>query len=345
MRAHGISGNLWRWVMNWLGGRQQRVVLNGRASSWKEVLSGVPQGSVLGPLLFLIFINDLDQSVGGVQLLRKFADDTKLGHKVSGGSGRGELQAALDGLCSWASTWGMEFNVEKCKVMHVGRGNPGTEYKMLGKALKTTEEEKDVGVRMQKSLKPSAQCAAAARTAQTVLSQIGRSFHYRDRHIFVRLYKNYVRPHLEFSTPAWSPWTEEDKKVIEDVQRRAVRMISGLTGSTYEEKLEEIGLCTLEERRHQADMLQVYKILHGHDKAANIFERAATGERTTRAAADPWNVKVPFARLELRRNFFTVRAANHWNKIPAELKASNSKESFKQQYKKFRRAALGGAST
>jgi len=222
---------------------------------------------------------------------------------------------------------------------------PSTEYKMLGKTLKTTEEEKDVGVKMQISLKPSAQCAAAARTAQTVLSQIGRSFHFRDRHIFVQLYKNCVRPHLEFSTPAWSPWTEEDKNAINDVQRRAVRMISGLRGSTYEEKLQEIGLCTLEERRHQADMLQVYKILHGHDRAANIFERAAAGDRTTRAAADPWNVKVPFARLEIRRNFFAVRAANHWNKIPAELKASSSKESFKLQYKKFRRAALGSAPT
>ena len=240
----------------------------------------------------------------------------------------------------------MEFNVEKCKVMHLGRGNLDADYTMLGKTLKTTEEEKDVGVRMQKSLKPSAQCAAAARTAQTVLSQIGRSFHYRDRHVFVRLYKNYVRPHLEFSTPAWSPWTEEDKSIIEDVQRRAVRMISGLGANSYEEKLQEIGLTTLEERRHQADMLQVYKILHGHDKA-NIFEMAATaaGDRLMRAAADPWNVKVPFARLEIRKNFFAVRAAKHWNKIPAEIKAATSKESFKQQYKQLRRAALDGAPT
>ena len=277
-------------------------------------------------------------------LVRKFADVTKLGHKVSVGSGRGELQDALDGLCSWSNTWGMEFNVDKCKVMHLGRGNPCFSYTMLDKTLKITEEEKDVGVRVQKSLKPSAQCAAAARTAQTVLSQIGRSFHFRDRHIFVRLYKNYVRPHLEFSTPAWSPWTEEDKKTIEDVQRRAMRMVSGLRADTYEGKLLEVGLDSLEERRHQADMLQVYKILHGIDKA-NIFERAAAADRTTRAAADPLNVKVPFVRLEVRRNFFTVRAASQWNKIPADLKASTSKESFKNQYKIYRRAALGGAPT
>ncbi len=122
-------------------------------------------------------------------------------------------------------------------------------------------------------------------------------------------------------------------------------MISGLRAATYEEKLQEIGLCSLEERRYQADMLQVYKILHGHDKAANIFERAAAGDRAMRAAADPWNVRVPFARLEIRKFFFGVRAANLWNKIPPELKASTSKESFKQQYKKFRRTAPGGAPT
>ena len=93
--------------------RQQRVVLNGRASSWKEVLSGVPQGSVLGPLLFLIFINNLDEAAASVSLLKKFADDTKMGQKSSTPEDRAALQKALDDLCNWADTWGMEFNVTK----------------------------------------------------------------------------------------------------------------------------------------------------------------------------------------------------------------------------------------
>ena len=93
--------------------------------------------------------------------------------------------------------------------------------------------------------------------------------------MFVRLYKNYVRPHLEFATPAWSPWTEADKKGIEDVQKRAVRMISGLWAVTCEEKLKEIGLSTLEERRDQADMYPMYKILHGHDLRDGGCRRAS----------------------------------------------------------------------
>ena len=137
------------------------------------------------------------------------------------------------------------------------------------------------------TLKPASQCRAAARTAQTVLSQIGRTFHYRDRHIFVKLYKQYVRPHLEFSTVAWSPWSESDKDVIEDVQRRAIRMVSGLTGRTYDDKLDELGLTTLTERRHQVDMQQVYKILKGIDKVGTMFTMSSQGERATRSATDP----------------------------------------------------------
>lgn len=115
-------------------------------------------------------------------------------------------------------------------------------------------------------MKPSAQCKKAARTGQTVLGQLTRAFHYRDRHIFVRLYKQYVRPHLEFASPAWSPWLESDKDCLEKVQKRAINMISGLRGKTYEEKLLELGMTTLEERRRQLDMIQMYKIMAGQSR-------------------------------------------------------------------------------
>ena len=97
--------------------RSQRVVLNGEASAWAEVLSGVPQGSVLGPLLFLIFINDLDNEARAVEILFKFADDTKVGQPIRSMEDREKLQAALDGLVKWADQWGIPFNVDKCKVM------------------------------------------------------------------------------------------------------------------------------------------------------------------------------------------------------------------------------------
>ncbi|MFN9943210.1 MAG: reverse transcriptase domain-containing protein, partial [bacterium] len=135
LRAHGVQGNVLRWIRNWLTGRRQRVVLNGKCSDWTDVLSGVPQGSVLGPILFLIFINDLDAATSVIRVMKKFADDTKLGHTVNSDVERGELQEALDKLCRWADLWGMEFNVKKCKVMHVGHNNQRYQYTMGGEVL------------------------------------------------------------------------------------------------------------------------------------------------------------------------------------------------------------------
>ena len=136
---------------------------------------------------------------------------------------------------------------------------------MGGGKLETTEEERDLGVIMSRKLKPGPQCVKAARTAQMVLGQISRAFHYRDKYVFMRLYKTYVRPHLEFAGQAWAPWTAADKDILENVQRRAVRMVSGLKAADYEGRLKELGMISLEERRHQADMLYIYKVLTGRE--------------------------------------------------------------------------------
>ena len=98
--------------------------------------------------------------------------------------------------------------------------------------------------------------------AQVVLGQIGRAFHFRDRHVFIHLYKQYVRPHLEFVGQAWAPWTAADKAVLENVQKRAIRMVSGLGSAEYEDRLNELGMTTLEERRHQADMQYMHSWAH-----------------------------------------------------------------------------------
>jgi hypothetical protein len=334
VRAHGVRGRALDWIRAWLTGRRQRVVLNGKHSSWMEVLSGVPQGSVLGPILFLIFINDLDAEVRMIEVVKKFADDTKIGKTVQSEEDKLELQRAIDSLTEWAEKWGMAFNVAKCKIMHFGHENPGFEYTMSGQKLDTTGEERDIGVMVTKNLRPSAQCAKAAHTATTVLSQLRRAFHFRDRHIFVRLYTQYVRPHLEFASPAWSPWTQTDKECLERVQKKAIRMVSGLESGNYEERLRELGLTTLEERRHRLDMAQTFKIVRRKENVEREtwFKMAYEGARATRQAADPGNIRPGTARLEVRRNFFSQRVVTDWNRIPPEIKMSNSVESFKKRY-------------
>ena len=156
---------------------------------------------------------------------------------------RDKLQNEIDNLVNWTEKWQMEFNASKCKVVHFGKKNPGYSYTMGGFApagvvLGAVEDEKDVGVTVSNTLKPSLQCAKAAKKANQVLGQMVRAFHYRDRQTWIKLYKTFVRCHLEYSVQAWSPWTEKDKNILEAVQKRAIRMVSGLDGKTYEEKLK-----------------------------------------------------------------------------------------------------------
>ena len=239
----------------------------------------------------------------------------------------------------WASRWGMQFNTGKCKVMHVGRHNPAYTYEMGGQKLETTATEKDIGVIVNSDLKPSDQCAKAARTASTVLGQITRSFHYRDRWTFVNLYKLYVRPHLEFATPAWRPWAKGDVDALEKVQIRAVNMISGMGELTYEQRLQELHMDTLEDRRKDSDMFETFKIMKGISKVnrATWFTCAAEESgRLTRLTADPLNLRVPATRLEIRKNFFSVRVCEQWNTLPSEVKRCENLGQFKTAYKKHK---------
>ena len=279
-----------------------------------------------------MFIDDIDVAAEGIQVLKKFADDTKGLQEVGTQEGGDRLQTALNKICEWAKKWAMDFNVKKCKIMHLGRNNPERKYYMVVEELQVVEEEKDIGVVVHKSLKPSRQCEVAAGTAKRVLAQIRRNFHYRDRKVFRQLYCQYVRPHLEFAAPAWNPWLEGDIQRLEQVQKMAVAMISGLAGKTYEEKLKELGMETLRERRDRLDLTQAFKIVKGLDRVApgSVFEHAARGggPRTRLAAGGPVMV-IQRARKDVRKNFFTIRMADRWNKLDPKLKERHTTAGFK----------------
>jgi len=134
LEAHGITGKVVRWMEKWLSGRRQRVCISGTFSDWKPVTSGVPHGSVLGPFLFLIFINDLDSKI--LSKILKFADDTKLFDKANMAADRECLQKGLNTLFKWSEIWQMSFNIDKCKVRHLGGRNCMHSYQLDGKDLK-----------------------------------------------------------------------------------------------------------------------------------------------------------------------------------------------------------------
>ena len=216
VESHGISGHIHRWISDWLCDRKQRVVLNRKFSDWRNVSSGVPQGSVLGPILFLIYINDLDEDVKCK--ISKFADDTKIANRVISLSQQQELQNDLNTLGEWAVDSQMFFNVDKCKVLHIGNRNVQANYTMNGKQLAKVEQEKDLGVVISSDLKPSKQCSEVVKTANKLIGFIGRSFEFRTEEIILNLYNALVRPHLGYCVQCWSPYYKKDIEKLEGVQ-------------------------------------------------------------------------------------------------------------------------------
>ena len=338
-RGIGIDGKVLNWIREWLTGRKQRVVLNGHASSWGDVCSGVPQGSVLGPTLFLIYINDIDKAVEvSGSILKKFADDTKFAMVVESEEERARFQAGLDNLQTWSEDWQMLFNVTKCKIIHMGYNNKEYTYTMNGRTLEAVDSEKDVGVLVHRSLKPSLQCAKAAGKANLVLGQLSRAVTYRDRNTFIKLYTVYVRPHLEYAVQSWSPWTVGDKEVLEQVQRRAVRMVSNLRGRTYEERLAELEMVTLETRRQRGDMIQTFRIMSGIDQVdpctwfTPCDQVGVVGACQTRSSSGLYKLKEVWPNKDIRRNFFSIRTIKPWNNIPDGVKAATTVNEFKNSY-------------
>jgi hypothetical protein len=327
VRALGITGNLADWIENWLTNRKQRVIINGAYSEWKPVTSGVPQGSVLGPLLFIIFINDLDCDL--VSKLAKLADDTKLGGLANLSTAK-TIQEDLDKIVKWSETWQMQFNISKCSVMHIGNKNPRLEYKMNDKIIKTEKVVKDLGVYISDDLKSTRHCIETEKICNRLIGYIKRQFTFKNKEIVITLYNALIRSRIEYCVQFWSPNLSKDIKRLERIQARATKLIPEVRHLSYEERLRKLGMITLEARIVQLDMVQVFKIIKGID---NIDYRHFFTLNVNQTRNNGFKINVKQFNTNIMGGFFSHRVITYWNKLPAEVVSAETVYSFKNRLK------------
>ena len=328
-----VSPQVVSWTEDFLRDRTQQVkVITGPnshvLSDEIKVTSGVPQGSVLGPTLFNIYINELPLITSNKTTL--YADDSKLIGPANTSSSIQSLQTDLNHMCSWVKRWLLEFNAEKCKVIHFGHKNPKHQYLMTQNSgshhtIEPVQEESDLGVIVDSQLKFSSHSQKISANASRALGIIKHSITSRSKHVITKLYKGLVRPRLEVGTILATPRFKKDKAVLEQIQRRATKMIAGMENKTYSERLKELNLPSLVYRRKRGDMIQAHKLLSTNRE--NEILEIDTSHKTR---GHPRRIRKHHATTGARCNFFSNRIENLWNNLKEDTVAAESTDAFKR---------------
>ena len=339
LQAYGITGNLFTWLTEFLHGRSQTVKLGVTRSHPVHVLSGVPQGSVLGPTLFLLYINDICDIFDGLNVTCKlYADDIKLYSSYNVNVPQYDLMIAISRLHNWSVTWQLQIAIDKCFVCTVSNvyHNPECSTRVYGirdQTFASVDCVRDLGVMVDSKLKFDKHIAELTHKAMSRANLILKSFHSRDRTLLTTAFCTYVRPLLEYCSPVWSPHTQCLINKIEKVQRHFTKRIAGLWSMSYDKRLRTLGLQSLEYRRVINDLILYYKIKNGllDTDISNNF-----------IAADNLNTRGHSCKLikqhctmDATKFYFTNRIVSIWNSLSEDVVCAPSVSAFKHRLSQF----------
>ena len=331
LHFYGIRGNTLKWIEDFLRNRTQQVVIDGEASSTAPVTSGVPQGSVLGPILFLAFINDMPESVKSMS--RLFADDSIIYREVTSPDSCQQLQDDLKALEDWERKWGMSFNPSKCHIIHISRKkNPiKTTYRLKGKNLEAVDSATYLGVEISSDLSWKKHISKVTAKGNRTLGFIKRNITSANPATKEMAYKTLVRPTLEYSATVWSPHQQELIKAVDMVQRRAARYVlrSYRKQASVTDMLHTLKWDTLEQRRLKARVVMTYRIVHNQVRIPS--DQFIPSTTTTRGHSSK------FRQIVTRTNYYKATffpsAIPLWNSLSSAIVSSPTLDDFKDKIK------------
>jgi hypothetical protein len=327
LKGLGFSGKLYNWLSEYLTCRMQRVILNGVNSDFLTVKSGVPQGSILGPLLFILFINDIFKAVNDKVTLALYADDSKVSKPINSINDCIVLQNALDKLTSWSKKWGMKFNPKKCEILSTKVSNTyiSYDYKISGCVLKRVNKFNDLGVTLSDDLTWNEHIQSCLKKANKRLGLIKRCTGYNcSVKTKLRCYVSLVRPLVEYNTVMWWPSNKKGIIKIESLQRRATKFITNNFNIGYKERLIQCNLLPLTLRRQFLDCVFIYNSIN----SLNVYNILSSLQymddvrinTRLRCNQDKLMFKTVQTKHDLYGKFITRRIVNLWNKIPFDVR-------------------------
>ena len=334
LKNYGIDGYILQFISAWLNNRKQRVKYGKSLSNFVNVCSGVPQGTVLGPLLFIIFINDIFDVINCKSLF--YADDGKFFTSINSIHDCISFNNDMFNIQQWCVDNGMSLSLNKCSILHIGSNNPHYKYSINGTSFQTVETIRDLGVTIDSELNFDQHIRSTVHRASVRLNNIMKLFFHHEPSLKIMLYKVFVRPLLEYCTSVWFPKTKGQVKLIESVQRKFTRFYCGckkLESPSYDNRLKSSGLVSLSRRRLVSDLCLLYKIIHRDCLMLQDFPILKFSARKSRG--HPFTLDYDFCKTTLRSNYFSIRNVRFWNSLPMCIVTSKNAKYFRIQLNQY----------